>query len=458
MDICAVVLAAGESIQMQSGHARFIHRVAGKPMICRIRDALRAAGAADQVYIVGHKQEEIREVLGEEVAYVLQEKRLGTGHAVMQASQFLEGRAGCTLILRGDMPLVRPETLIRMIREFESRSSAALFATAKKEDPTGYGRVIRGKEDKIKAIVEQADASSGQLEIREVNSGVYCFNTSLLLSALGKIASRNQHGRYYLTDTIGILIREGYEVNTMSVPEEETIIVSDRRQLQLASQLVFEQQITRHMQNGVTIDDPRSTWIEEGVDIGQDTRILANCCLKGETIIGSGSEIGPDTHLADVRVGTGTRLDHVTACGSVIANNVSAGPYVNIRPRSRIGASCKIGNFVEIKNSHIDSRCQINHQCYIGDADIGRHVIIGSNCSIANDDGQKKERTSIGNHVFVGSNCSLVSPVTLEDNTYIAAGSVITENVPQYSLAIARQRQVNKENWVIRRGRSRHHL
>lgn len=457
MDICAVVLAAGESRQMQSEHTRFIHHVAGKSMIRRIRDALYAAGAADQVYIVGHRQDEIRSELGEEVAFVLQEKRLGTGHAVMQASQFLEGRSGCTLVLRGDMPLIKPETLAKIVSEFQTRSCAAVLATALKQDPTGYGRIVRDKSEKITAIVEQADASASQLGIHEVNSGLYCFNTSLLLSALGKIASRNQHGRYYLTDTIGILIREGYAVNTMSVSEEETLIVSDRLQLQKASESIYEQQRTKHMQNGVTIDDPRSTWIEEDVAIGSDTIILPGCQLRGKTIIGSGSEIGPDTALTDVRVGTGVKLERVTAKKSTIANNVTAGPYVNIRAQSSIGASCHLGNFVEIKRSKIDSCCQISHQCYIGDADLGRHVTIGSNCSIANYDGQEKARSKIGNHVFVGSNCSLVSPVTLEDNSYVAAGSVVTENVPQYALAIARQRQVNKENWMIRRGRSRNH-
>lgn len=454
MDICAVVLAAGENSRMRSEHARFVHCVAGKPMICRIRDTLYAAGANDQAYIVGHRQEEVRSALGEEVAFILQENRLGTGHAVMQASQFLEGRAGCTLILRGDMPLVKPGTLKRMLSEFQDKSCAAVIATSRKEDPTGYGRIIRDDDKQIRTIVEQKDASAAQLDIHEVNTGLYCFNTSLLLSALGKIASRNHNNRYYLTDTISILIQEGYSICTMNAGTDETLIVSDRISLQKAAAIVYQDQVMKHMQNGVTIEDPRSTFIEEDVRIGQDTIIHPNCRLSGDTAIGSKTRIGPDTSLTDVTVENNVRLDHVTARKCYIANNVAAGPYVNIRPESHIGTGCRIGNFVEIKNSRIGARCRISHQCYIGDADVGKHVTIGSSCSIANYDGQEKTRTTIGNHVFVGSNCSLISPVVLEDNAYIAAGSVVTEDVPQYALAIARQRQVNKENWVIRRGRS----
>ncbi len=455
MNVCAVVMAAGEGKRMKSRHAKVVHPAAGKPLISWVRDALLQAGANDQVYIVGHKQEEVRAVLGEDVAFVLQEKQLGTGHAVLQASHFLEGRDGCTLVLCGDAPLITAGTLQAVLHRFAESRCAAIVITAEAPDPTGYGRIIRDGTGTVQAIVEHRDATAEQRQIREINAGMYCFNTALLLSALGKIGCCNQQQEYYLTDTISVLIGEGHRVEAFQISYDEIIGVNDRVQLQEASQVLNRRILKRHMQNGVTIIDPASTWIEDGVAIDPDVRILPGCSLSGQTVVGSEAVIGPDTHLNDVQVGCRAKLDHVTADDCTIDEDAAVGPYARIRPGSLIGPKCLIGNFVEIKNSTIGAGTLIAHQCYIGDADVGEDVNFGSGCSIANYDGRAKSRTMIGSHAFIGSNCSLVAPVSVADNTYVAAGSTITETVPEYSLAIARSRQINKENWVISRGRIR---
>lgn len=455
MNVCAVVMAAGEGKRMKSAHAKVVHQAAGKPLVRWVQDALTQAGANEQIYIVGHKQEEVRAVLGEDVAFVLQEKQLGTGHAVMQASHFLEGRNGCTLVLCGDAPLIRAATLQAVLNQFDATGCAAIVITADALDPTGYGRIIRDASGAVQNIVEHRDATDEQRQIKEINASMYCFNTALLLSALGKIGCRNQQKEYYLTDTIGILISEGYRVDAFKTGYDEILGVNDRVQLQEASRILNHRILNRHMQNGVTIIDPASTWIEDSVTIEPEAVIKPGCSLNGRTAIGGEAVIGPDTHLQDVQVGCRARLDHVAAESCTIDEDATVGPYVHVRPGSLIGPCCLIGNFVEIKNSTIGAGTLISHQCYIGDADVGEDVNFGSGCSIANYDGRAKSRTLIGSHAFIGSNCSLVAPVSVADNTYVAAGSTITEAVPEYSLAIARSRQINKENWVISQDRIR---
>ena len=338
---------------------------------------------------------------------------------------------------------------------FELGKCAAVIITAEAPDPAGYGRIVRDQAGRVRAIVEHRDAGEEQRAIREVNGGMYCFDTALLLSALGKIGCRNTQQEYYLTDTIGILIEEGHCVETYQTSYDEILGVNDRVQLQQAGRILNRRILRRHMLNGVTIVDPDSTWIEESVSIGVDVIIKPGCSLAENTVIGEDSVIGPDTHLTAVQVGNHVVLNHVTADHAIIESNCELGPYVNIRPATFIGSGCRIGNFVEIKNSTLGSGTLIAHQCYIGDTDVGEGVNFGSGCSIANYDGQAKSRTSVGSHAFIGSNCSLVAPVSVSENAYVAAGSTITEDVPPFSLAIARSHQLNKADWVLTRGRLR---
>lgn len=455
MNICAVVMAAGEGKRMKSRHSKVVQKAAGKPLVGWVRDVLCEAGADEQVYIVGHRQEEVRAALGEEVAFVLQEQQLGTGHAVMQASHFLEGRMGCTLVLCGDAPLITAETLKNVLKQFESSSCAAIVISADAPDPTGYGRVIRNEQGDVTAIVEHRDATDAQRAIREVNASMYCFDTPLLLSALGKIGVKNQQQEYYLTDTIEILIRKGYRVEAHKASFDEIMGVNDRIQLQEAAAVLNRRIVRRHMLNGVTIIDPATTYIEASVKIGMDTVIHPMTILEGETTIGEEVVIGPNSRLTDAVVGDRTRVEQTVAESCVIEEDAVVGPFARIRFGSRIGSGCLVGNFVEIKNSTLGSGTQVVHQSYLGDVDIGENVNFGSNCSIANYDGQVKARTRVGSHAFIGTNTTLVAPVEISENTYVAAGSTITETVPQYALSIARARQINKENWVILRNRLR---
>ena len=455
MNICAVVMAAGEGKRMKSRHSKVVQKAAGKPLVCWVRDVLCEAGAADQVYIVGHRQEEVRAALGEEVAFVLQEQQLGTGHAVMQASHFLEGRIGCTLVLCGDAPLITSETLRNVLAQFEASKCAAIIITADAPDPTGYGRIIRDDEGHVTAIVEHRDASEQQRAVREVNSSMYCFDTPRLLSALGKIGSKNQQQEYYLTDTIEILIREGHRVEAFKTSFDQIMGINDRIQLQEASALLNRRIVRRHMTNGVTVIDPETTYIEEQVEIGMDTVIYPMTILEGETRIGEEAVIGPNSRLTDVIAGDRTRLEQTVAERCTIEDDAVLGPFTHIRFGSMIGPGCRVGNFTEIKNSSLGAGTQIVHQGYLGDVDVGDNVNFGSNCSIANYDGQVKARTRVGSHAFIGNNTTLIAPVEVSENTYVAAGSTITETVPQFALSIARARQINKENWVILRNRLR---
>ncbi len=450
MDICAIVLAAGEGKRMRSKKSKLVHRIAGRPVVCWVRETLNAIGARDQVYVVGHMQDQVRLALGEEVAFVIQEQQLGTGHAVMQAAPFLESRGGCTLVLVGDAPLITAATLRAAVEQYQSDGYAAVVITADAQDPTGLGRVVRDTDGNIRAIVEHRDASEKQRAIREINAGMYVFNTPLLLSALGRIGSQNVQNEYYLTDTISILIGDGHRVGACKVPFEETIGINDRVQLSQAAQIMNRRICERHMRDGVTILDPGNTWIDESVRIGADSEILSGCSLEGATVIGEDCRIGPDTRLVDAALGNGVFAERATAEGCRVADGARIGPYASLRRGTEIGQHSRIGVFVEIDNARIGEHSQAAHLAYVGDANLGSGVVIGCGSVTANDDGNVRRHTEIGDNVFVGSNTVLVAPVEIQENAYIAAGSTITESVPAGALALARERQTIKKNWIRR--------
>ncbi len=455
MDVCAVVMAAGEGKRMHSKHSKVVQKAAGKPLVCWVADALREAGAEEQVYIVGYKQEEVRAALGENVAFVLQEQQLGTGHAVMQAAPFLEGRDGCTIVLPGDAPMITPETLCAALRLFEKNSYGAVIITAEAPDPTGYGRIVRDGAGHVQRIVEDRDATDEVKKIREINSSIYCFRTPLLLSALGRIDARNVQKEYYLTDTIEILIRDGHKVGAYIAAFDETRGVNDRIELQEAGKLLNKRVCRRHMSQGVQIIDTESTWIDPMVQIGPDTIIRPGTVLSGKTVIGEDCVIGSHTRLVNATVGDGTTILTSVAMDCVIGKNCAIGPYSNIRPESVIEDNVTIGAFVEIKNSTIGEFTRARHLTYVGDSQVGKNVNFGCGTVTCNYDGLDKTACIIGDNVFIGGNSNLISPLTLHENAYVAAGSTITEDVPELSLAIARSRQVVKENWVVRKNRVR---
>ena len=298
MEVCAVVMAAGEGKRMHSKHSKVVHQVAGKPIVQWVADALCEAGCTEQVYIVGEKQEEVRNVLGETVAYVFQEQRLGTGHAVMQATPFLEGRSGYTVVLPGDSPMVSAQTIHAALKiAEEDEDYAAVLITAEASDPTGYGRIIRNEEGNVAKIVEHKDATEEERKVKEINSSMYVFKTTLLLSALGRLSAQNAQHEYYLTDTIEILIGDGYKVGAYVCDFDDTRGINNREQLMEANKIMNRRILKRHMDNGVQIVDVDSTWIHSGVEIGMDTIILPGCTLIGNTSIGEDCIIGENTRL-----------------------------------------------------------------------------------------------------------------------------------------------------------------
>lgn len=455
MDVCAVVMAAGEGKRMNTNHSKVVQRAAGRPIILWVAKALRGVGAKEQVYIVGHRQEEVRAVLGEDVAFVLQEKQLGTGHAVMQAGPFLEGRNGCTIVLPGDAPLITSETLRAAIELFENGDFGAVVVSAIADNPSGYGRVVRDEEGNVTRIVEDRDATGEEKNIKEINSSVYCFRTPLLVSALGRIDSKNAQKEYYLPDTIEILIRDGYKVGAYIADFNETRGVNDRAELQQVGKILNRYVCEKHMKNGVQIIDTETTWIDDTVQIGRDSVLLPGTILHGKTVIGEECLIGENTRIDDSTVADGTTAENSVLRECVVGKNCRIGPFSHIRPETVLGDNVTVGAYVEVKNSTVGDFSRARHLTYIGDSVVGKNVNFGCGTVTCNYDGLDKSACIIRDNVFIGGNSNLISPVTLNENSYVAAGSTITDDVPELSLAIARSQQVNKENWVVKKNRLR---
>lgn len=410
--VMTVIMAAGKGTRMKSEKSKLVHKIYDKELVKRVAELASKVGSDEIVTVVGHLREEVEEVLGDSVKYAYQDELLGTGHAVMQATKYLEGKKGKVVILYGDVPIIRKETLENLITKSFKNKEYATLLTAIYDNPTGYGRIIRDEGGNIKAIVEEKDANMYEKEIKEINSGIYCFDIEELLSALKYIKPNNAQGEYYLTDVIKIMNDKGLKTGAVIVEDNTEILgVNDRAQLELLTRVLRMRINAEHMRRGVTIEDASSTYIHDNVIIGVDTVIHPNTTIKNGVIIGSNCEIGPNAYIRE---------------GCLIGNDV------------------KIGNCVELKKVKIGNRTKVPHFIYLGDTEIGEDCNVGCGTITCNYDGVNKNKTVIGDRAFIGSNVNLVAPVTLGDDVLIAAGSTITEDVPSNNMGIARERQTNK--------------
>ncbi|WHX62131.1 bifunctional UDP-N-acetylglucosamine diphosphorylase/glucosamine-1-phosphate N-acetyltransferase GlmU [Peribacillus frigoritolerans] len=445
----AIILAAGQGTRMKSKLYKVLHPVCGKPMVQHVIDQVNQLQIEDIVTVIGHGAEKVQEQLGDSCKYALQEQQLGTAHAVMQAESVLSAKSGTTLVICGDTPLIKAETMKELIALHEQSRAKATILTAYADNPAGYGRVLRGEGGLVEKIVEHKDASEEERYVKEINTGTYCFDNQALFSALKKVSNENVQGEYYLPDVIEILKEEGEVVTAFQSSEfEETLGVNDRVALSQAEQILRKRINEKHMRNGVTIIDPLTTFIEADVQIGQDTVINPGSFIKGKSIIGQDCLIGPNTEISDCEIGDGTEVLQSVVHESSIGSSVKIGPFAHVRPQSDIKDSVKIGNFVEIKKTVFGKGSKASHLSYIGDAEVGENVNIGCGSITVNYDGKNKYLTKIEDNVFIGCNSNLVAPVTVGEGAYVAAGSTITQDVPQQALSVARARQVNKEDYV----------
>ena len=412
-NVIGLVMAAGVDDRMKSKKSKLAQELYGKPVIKRVVDAMKKAGIQEIAVIVGENREEIEEILKDEVTYLTQEKCLGTGHAIMQATDYLSSKKGRVLIANGNIPLITPEAIQKLVEKSQKEEEAATVLTGIISEPNGYGRIIR-KDSKIQEIIEEKELNQAQQNILEVNAGMYCFDITKLVEIIGNLQASSM-GLYYLTDVIKMLTTKGEKVGGFLVEDNTEILsLNTKVQLEMLNRILRIRINTMHMNNGVTIEDMNTTYIYDDVTIGMDTVIHPNTTIKSGVVIGEDCNIGPNAYIRE---------------GCKLADKV------------------KVGSFVEIKKTIIGKGSKVPHLSYMGDSEIGEKCNIGCGTITCNYDGKNKHKTKIGDNCFIGSNVNLVAPVTLGDHVLVAAGSTITDDVPSESLSIARQRQINKENW-----------
>ncbi|MBT9282033.1 MAG: bifunctional UDP-N-acetylglucosamine diphosphorylase/glucosamine-1-phosphate N-acetyltransferase GlmU [Hydrogenibacillus schlegelii] len=447
----AVVLAAGKGTRMRSERPKVLHPLLGKPMLGYVLEALGAVRWDGVFVVVGHRREWVEAAFAGSASFVVQDPPLGTGDAVKIALKQAGAPPETLVVLNGDAPLLRAETIRRLVEAHEAASAAATVAAARLDDPTGYGRLVRDDDGRLVGIVEEKDATPAVRAIREVNAGLYAFFGPALAEALSALRPDNAQQEYYLTDAVGHLLARGaaVEVFPLSDPTEARG-VNDRRELAEAEAILRRRIIERHLLAGVTVEDPASTWIGPDVEIAADAIIRAGSRLMGRTRVGEGADVGPYADLTDTEVGAGARVRYTVAEGAAIGAGSDVGPYAHLRPGTRLGRTVRVGNFVEVKNSTVGDGTKLPHLTYIGDATVGSGVNVGCGTITVNYDGVAKHRTVIEDGAFIGCNTNLIAPVRVGAGAYVAAGSTITDDVPDGALAIARARQANKPGYAER--------
>lgn len=447
MKLKTLILAAGKGTRMKSDMPKVIHKVNGIPMITKIIDTLSGLNPEENILILGHKKEEVLKVVGENCDYVLQTEQLGTGHAVIQAKEKLKGYDGDVMILCGDTPLLRESTLKSLYEYHKESGAVTTILTSIYENPFGYGRIVK-EDGLVKAIVEEKEASEEIKKIKEVNAGVYCFNSKELFKALDKIDNNNEKGEYYLTDVIGIQVSENKKVQSFILEDKMEILgVNSKVELTQAGKVLRDRKNRELMEEGVILIDPETTYVEESVKVGRDTVLYPGVVLQGKTVIGENCEIIGNSRIIDSVLGNNIRVESSVIEESILEDGVTMGPFAHIRPKSLLKEKVHIGNFVEVKKSTLEKGVKAGHLTYLGDAQVGENTNIGAGTITCNYDGVNKSKTVIGKDAFIGSDSMLVAPVNIGEKALIGAGSVITKDVPSNSLAVSRSKQIIKTDW-----------
>ena len=453
-DVHVVILAAGQGTRMKSGLPKVLHSVAGRSMIEHVLRAAAAVSPTTTTAVIGHQANTMRERLAgvRDLGFAVQEPQLGTGHALQQVEPMLYGRTGTVLLLSGDVPLLRPATLERLLAAHRSARAAATIVTAIIERPYGYGRVIRTS-GRVARIVEERDASPAQRKVREINSGIYAFDLVPLFDALRTVAAANAQGEYYLTDLIAIYRRRRRPIETVLVDDPAEVRgVNSRTELAEVSAIMRQKKNEELMAAGVTLIDPATTYIDPDVVVGPDTVIHPGVVIQGQTRIGTACEIHGYVRIADTEIADRVTIHNFCLIvGARVADGASIGPFAHLRPETEVGQEAKVGNFVELKKTSLGAGSKASHLSYLGDATIGANVNIGAGTITCNYDGEKKHETVIEEGAFIGSDSQLIAPVRVGKGAYVAAGSSITEDVPPGALGIARERQTNVEGWTERK-------
>ncbi|WP_432227144.1 bifunctional UDP-N-acetylglucosamine diphosphorylase/glucosamine-1-phosphate N-acetyltransferase GlmU [Limosilactobacillus fermentum] len=445
----AIILAAGKGTRMKSKLHKVLHQVCGKTMVEHVLTQLQAADIQNIVTVVGYGADTVKDALGDQVRYAIQKQQLGTGHAVMQTEDLLGELAGQTLVVSGDTPLFTAATFNYLFQYHEQHHAAVTILTSKAPDPTGYGRIVRNEIGIVERIVEQKDASVEEQAIHEINTGVYCFDNQKLFAALKRLTNDNAQGEYYLTDVIGILKEEGEIVTAYQMEDfDESMGVNDRSALAKATKIMQKRINTQLMKDGVTLVDPETAYIDADVQIGQDTVIEGNVVIKGRTTIGADCLIGAGSRIEDSTLHDDVTIMSSTLERSEVHSGADVGPNSHLRSEAELGENVHVGNFCEVKKAYIGAGTKVGHLSYIGDATLGKNINVGCGVVFVNYDGTNKLHTNVGDHAFIGSNSNIVAPVNIAADSFVAAGSTITDSTEQFDMAIARARQVNKPGYA----------
>jgi bifunctional UDP-N-acetylglucosamine pyrophosphorylase/glucosamine-1-phosphate N-acetyltransferase len=440
---------------MKSRQAKVLHRAGGKALVEHVVDTALELAPAERVFVVvGHQADDVRKAITTPgIGFLSQKEQRGTGHAASVGRPVLEGLDGYLLVLYGDSPLLRADTLRRLIETEAAGDAVCTLLTAMMDDPTGYGRVLRTADGSVAAIVEQKAGTPEQLAIREANMGIYCFRADLFWKHAGEMGTNNPAGEYYLTDMAEILTRSGHRVEAMKIDDaREALGINDRVELAYADRLLREAKRREVMLAGVTIEKPETVTIDAGARIGMDTVVGPFAQILGKSTVGENCRIGACSIVQDSEIGDGVEIGAFTIVSrSVVERGATVGPFARLRMENRVGEGAHIGNFVELKKTQMGAGAKASHLTYLGDAQIGADANIGAGTITCNYDGFEKHRTNIGKGAFIGSNATLVAPVGIGDGAYTAAGSVITEAVPANALAVGRSRQVVKPEWARKR-------